>query len=135
MIKVTPEHLSLIDQLHRNPNQSWGESALLSCLDRLQAGGPTEAEEVKVHDGWAFDDGFCLIYKSPWGPTVGVRVEASGRQFIGAHADEPTAAEFGIDIADFTVAEPLGSSSYRLACDTTGLGWWGDRPFPLERSA
>lgn len=98
-------------------------------------GGPTEAAEVKVHDGWAFDDGFCLMYDSPWGPTVGVRVKASGNQFAEAYTSDPTAQDFGVDIADFTVAEPLGSYAYNLAFDSTGLGWWGDPPFPLHRSS
>lgn len=77
------------------------------------------------------DDGFCLVYRSPWGPTVGLRVVADGDQFEAAYTDEPTAGDFGVDIADFSVAEPLGSRADDLAFDSDGLGWWGDAPLPV----
>ncbi len=41
--------------------------------------------------------------------TDGVRVKASGNEFAEAYTSDPTAQDFGVDIADFTVAEPLGS--------------------------
>lgn len=128
-IDITPEHARMIRQLRETRDPSWGEIALLSCLEKLQSGGPTEAAEVKVHGGWAID-GFCLIYDSPWGPRVGLRAVESGEQATDVHWDEPPAEAFGKDIADFAVAEPLGSVSDRLVVDSNGLGWWGDPPFP-----
>ena len=84
-----------------------------------------------MHEGWPIDDGFCLVYRSPWGPTVGLRVAATGDQFEAAYTYEPTASDFGVDIADFSVAEPLGSRADDLVFDADGLGWWGDGPLPV----
>jgi hypothetical protein len=113
---------------------TWGEAALRACLERLRAGGPTEAAHVKVEVGWAVDDGFCLIYRSPWGRTVGLRAVASGEQFSAAYTCDPTALDFGVDIADFAVAVPLGRQADDLVVDEDGLGWWGDAPFPVGRT-
>ncbi|MET3564809.1 hypothetical protein ABIC47_000280 [Leifsonia sp. 563] len=129
-MSVTPAHSAAIDELRTLNNRSWGQTALLSCLERLRSGGPTSAEEVTVVDAWAFDDGFCVIYGSPWGPTAGLRVTATGEQYSGAYTDQPTAEEFGMDIADFSIAEPLGRFADRLVFDAGGVGWWGDPPFP-----
>jgi hypothetical protein len=134
MIAITAEHEALLEDLGAIPAPSWGQTALLACLRRLHEGGPTSPEEVRVVDGWAFPDGFCLIYEAPWGPMVGLRVTATGKQFLGGYVDSPTAEDFGTDIADFTVAEPLGTRIFFLVEDETGLGWFGDRPFPLSRS-
>ncbi|MFF9565447.1 hypothetical protein ACF1AJ_19010 [Leifsonia sp. NPDC014704] len=123
----TTAHSAAIDELRTLHNRSWGQTALLSCLERLRSGGPTSAEEVTVVDAWAFDDGFCVIYGSPWGPTAGLRVTATGEQYSGACTDHPSAEEFGMDIADFSIAEPLGRFADRLVLDAGGVG---DPPFP-----
>ena len=111
---------------------SWGEAALLACLRRLETGGPTSPEEVQVKDGCALDDEFCVVYSAPWGPTVGVRVHREGRLFRAGYTDDPTPEEYGVDIADFSIAEPLGTTIFLLKSDSHGLGWWGDRPLPLR---
>ncbi|GAA2067852.1 hypothetical protein [Leifsonia soli] len=127
---MTQSHSAAIDELWALPQRSWGQIALLSCLERLRSGGPTSTEEVTVVDAWAFDDGFCVVYGSPWGPTVGLRVTADGEQYDGAYTDDPTAEEFGTDIADFSIGEPLGRFADQLVFDAGGVGWWGDQPFP-----
>ncbi len=132
-IIITIEHAQLMKELSAHGDRNWGEDTLLGCLRRLESGGPTEAAQVKVHDGWAEDDEFCLIYDAPSGPTVGVRVHRDGGQFQSAYIDEPSPDEFGIDIADFTVAEPLGTKANHLVLDSDGLGWWGDQPLPPAR--
>lgn len=131
-VRVTPVHSAAIDELRALPELSWGQTALLSCLERLRSGGPTSADEVTVVGAWAFDDGFRVVYGSPWGPPVGLRVVATGQRYSGAYADHPTAEEFGMDIADFSIAEPLGRFADRLVFDAGGVGWWGDPPFPRE---
>jgi hypothetical protein len=132
-IIITSEHAQLMEELSAIDDRNWGEEALLGCLRRLESGGATEAAEVKVHDGWALDEEFCLVYASPWGPTVGVRIHHDGDQFEAAYTYDPSPNEFGIDIADFTVAEPLGTYADHLILDSYGLGWWGDHPLPPER--
>ncbi|SDQ49942.1 hypothetical protein SAMN04489742_1356 [Arthrobacter crystallopoietes] len=103
------------------------DEALLACLERLRDGGPTQWEDVEVHDAWSTPDAFAITYSWPWGPDVGlVRRRAS------MQGEDPVeAAQF---IADFDVAEPLGTAAARLHYDRAGLGWWGDLPAPGRSS-
>ena len=127
---VTPEHAALIAELEAKANASWGAQALLACLQKLRDGGPTEASIVEVCKAAPLVDGFTIDYLSPWGPRVGlVARRGQLRDFAGvyqADADTLTPAEFGDEIADFFVGEPLGTYSDRLKYDEAGLGWWGD---------
>ncbi|WP_082473832.1 hypothetical protein [Curtobacterium sp. Leaf261] len=136
------QHAALIDATRAATVPTWSDRALLGCLEKLRDGGPTEWQLVTVHDAWPLQevDGFCVVYTSPWGPQVGVRVTRdtpSGAPFYpsGLYAQplsggDPTAEEFGQEIADLGIAEPLGSRGSRLVMDGTGLGWWGDAPLP-----
>jgi hypothetical protein len=139
----TPEHSALIAQLESAAQSTWGERALLACLRRLRDGGVTESELVEVRDAWAFPTGFCVVYKSPWGPEVGVRVSTQSTggyppfYFQDVYAEDPnngpTADEAGITFADLAIAEPLGSIADKLVYDSDGLGWWGEDPLPASR--
>jgi hypothetical protein len=127
---VTPEHAQLISDLEDLAERSWGDNALLACLLKLRDGGPTEYIIVEVRRATAVADGFDIVYLSPWGPEVGLSARLDQMQFFGGVYQEscdrdPTAAEFGQEIADFFVAEPLGTYAYPLDIDDTGLGWWG----------
>ncbi|SDY85368.1 hypothetical protein [Herbiconiux ginsengi] len=130
MGSVTPFHQAQIDRLTAISRPSWEESALLGCLERLRAGGLTEGGRVRVHDCWVITDGFCVVYTAPGGQDAGVRVIADGEQFQSAFTFDPTATDFGVDIADFTIGEPLGTRVGTLVPDEDGLGWWGDPPLP-----
>lgn len=139
----TPEHSALISQLESAGPSTWGEQALLACLRRLRDGGPTESDLVEVRDAWAFPTGFCVVYKSPSGPDVGVRITTHSTgghpplYFPDVYADNPdsgpTADEAGVTFADFAIAEPLGSIAGQLVYDSDGLGWWGEDPLPASR--
>jgi hypothetical protein len=139
----TPQHAALIARLESADQSTWGERALLACLRRLRDGGPTEADSVEVRDAWAFPASFCVVYKSPWGPEVGVQVNTDSTlsqppfYFPDVYAGDldsgPTADEAGITFADFTIAEPLGSIVDELVYDAAGLGWWGEEPLPATR--
>jgi hypothetical protein len=70
----SPAPSSLIERLRARRPQSWSDRALLACLERLAAGGPTD--DHLIHDAWPLDDadGICVIYSHPGGGTIGVRV-------------------------------------------------------------
>ncbi len=138
----TPEHRALVTSLEASALDAWGPRALLSCLRHLgdEAG---LGQKVSVQDAWAFDDGYCLIYQSPWGPPVGVRVTSSSTEgrppFWYQHwltSDAgfgPTPEEAGREFADLAIGEPLGSIVDSLVYDRHGLGWWGEAPLPPIR--
>lgn len=126
----TDRHRALITELQAVRDPSWGALALLACLTRLRDGGPTSADHVAVQDAWATEDEFRVVYDSPWGPRVGIvrhrfttvdRLDASASSPAG-----PTPEEFGREVADFNIGEPLGSYAFALHYDDDGLGWWGD---------
>jgi hypothetical protein len=127
---VTPEHTRLISELEMRSERSWGEDALLACLKKLRDGGPTEYQIVEVRRALAEDNGFDIVYLSPSGPEVGLSARLGQMQYFGgvyheSYDRDPTATEFGQEIADFFVAEPLGTYAHPLDIDDTGLGWWG----------
>jgi hypothetical protein len=139
----TSQHSALIAQLESADPSTWGERALLACLRRLRDGGVTEWEKVAVRDAWAFPDGFCVVYASPWGPEVGVRItmqSTGGRPpfyfqdwLTGDPERGPTPEEAGREFADLAIAEPLGRIVDELVYDVGGLGWWGEEPLPGKR--
>lgn len=119
---ATVAHLALIRQFEQSAGLSWGGGALLACLRRLRDGGLTEWQSISVENAWAFDDGFCVVYRWPAGPPVGLRVTTrSGSQ------PQMLTHEFGREIADFSIAEPLGTTV--LQVDSSGVNWWGEPPF------
>lgn len=130
-------HQRLIDGLESQ--SSWGDLALLACLTRLRDGGPTEWREVTVLDAWSVADGFCVVYEM-YGDRLGVRAHratAGGPPFWfdrGVFGKHPTPEAFGQEIADYAVAEPLGSVGDNLVMDRDGVGWWGDPPLPRRPS-
>jgi hypothetical protein len=129
---ATVRHLALIEQLAANSDARWGKQALLACLEKLRDGGPTEAAIVDVYDAWPLDDGFKIVYLSPWGPKVGLtarrgRLEFFMDVYVEDAEAELTPKQFGDEVADFFVAEPLGNRVDFLDYDADGLGWWGER--------
>ncbi|MBG6190315.1 hypothetical protein IWX64_001255 [Arthrobacter sp. CAN_A212] len=111
-------HHSLIRELRALPAPSWLETVLLSCLERLRDGGPTEWEQVRVDDAWVDGDTISIVYLSPGGQQAGL---IRGRSSLSV--DDPV--EAGRDMADYDVAEPLGSVAADLVYDAQGVGWWG----------
>ena len=76
---------------------------------------------MTVHDAWVTGGYLAIIYTSPWGPKVGVvHTEDS------LNREKPAVA--GWDLANFSIAEPLGSAADHLRYDAEGLGWYGDLP-------
>ena len=127
---VTPEHARLINELEASPDRPWGEAALLACLRKLRDGGPTEYQIVEVRRAAPTEDGFDIVYLSPWGPEVGLTARLGQLQYFGgvyqeSYDRDPTPEEFGDEVADFFVAEPLGNYASVLDVDDSGLGWWG----------
>lgn len=126
---VTAEHAELIRQLSLLKRRNWGQDALLACLRKLRDGGPTEYQIVEVRRARPVEDGFDIVYLSPWGPEVGLAARVGLlKHFIGIYQgseDSLTAEAFGQEVADFYVAEPLGNYSAVLDFDESGLGWWG----------
>jgi hypothetical protein len=127
---VTPEHALLINELEASTHRTWGEVALLACLVKLRDGGPTEYKIVEVRRATPVEDGFDIVYLSPWGPEVGLTARLGQMQYFGgvyqeAYDRDPTAQEFGQEVADFFVGEPLGHYASVLDFDDSGLGWWG----------
>ncbi len=112
---------SLINELKIVPDRTLAQEVLLACLERLGSGGPTEWEVVEVFNAWTDGDALCIVYSAPWGPTVGLRLSTER-----PIADDPT--ECGRTIADFDIAEPLGTIADHLVYDDDGMGWWGDLP-------
>ena len=120
-------HEELIARLEAQPGSTWLDEALLSCLRRLRDGGLTEWQSITVVDAWTDADALSVVYR--WDglhETIGYRM---GRR---APSAEMTAAEYGIEIADFQIAEPLGTVYGSLRFDANGIGWWGY--LPEERS-
>lgn len=129
---LSERHAELIAELEAAASDEWGPRALLACLRKLRDGGPTEAESVVVHDAWATEDGFRVVYDAPWGgPRVGiVRERSTTIGWLDAYTtgDEATPEEFGWEVADFNIGEPLGRWLDHLDVDADGLGWWGHVP-------
>jgi hypothetical protein len=116
-------HEELIARLDAQRGATWLDEALGSCLRRLRDGGPTEWRSITVVDAWTDGDAISVVYRwNTMHETFGCRV---GRH---APSDEMTAAEYGIEIADFHIAEPLGTVYDSLRFDANGIGWWGYLP-------
>jgi len=126
---VTESHSRLIAELEESTHLTWGGEALLACLSKLRDGGPTEYAIVDVLRAWPIDDGFKIVYLSPWGPEVGLTARLGEleyfQNFYQAEDDILTADEFGMEVADLYVAEPLGRYGDVLDFDSDGVGWWG----------
>jgi len=105
-------------------------------LERLASGGPTDGQLVEIYDAWTVPvaDGFCVVYARPFGKMVGVRVlrtsSADYPLFLNADGsvDVNDAEDFGSAVADYVIAEPLGSRARSLKYDREGVGWWGEPP-------
>lgn len=119
---MTPRLEQLINDLEKTSERSWIQEVLLACLQRLGSGGPTEWQIVEVFDAWIDGDALYIVYTSPWGPVAGL-IRGSENP-----ADDD-AAQCGEMIADFDVAEPLGTYAEDLTYDNDDVGWWGD-PIP-----
>lgn len=136
----SPAHAHLIEQLIARSSQSWSNLALLACLETLAAGGPTNGDLIHIRDAWALDDadGICVVYNHPDGPPIGVRVlrtSPSGHPLYlnaarAGNMDDP--GDFGREVADYVIAEPLGLIADQLVADHAGVGWWGEPPLPVQ---
>jgi hypothetical protein len=92
---------------------------------------------VIVEDAWATSDEFRVIYSSTSGPRVGIirNQETTIDRFdVYATGDVATPEEFGQEVADFNIGEPLGAYVNVLDVDADGLGWWGHIPLTHRRS-
>jgi hypothetical protein len=130
-------HAELIAELESARSDDWGSRALLACLRKLRDGGPTEAASVIVEDAWATSNEFRVIYSSTGGPRVGIirNQETTIDRFdVYATGDVATPEEFGQEVADFNIGEPLGAYVNVLDVDADGLGWWGHIPLTHRRS-
>lgn len=124
---TTDAHRALVDRLEESAELSWGGRTLLACLRRLRDGGLTEWQSISVESAWVIEEGFCVVYRWPGGPLVGLRVTTRSGSQPGMAAQE-----FGEEVADFSIAEPLGAIT--LTTDFEDVGWWGEPPFPDSRA-
>jgi hypothetical protein len=126
-------HAELIAELEAAASTEWGPRALLACLKRLRDGGPAEAHRVFVHEAWARDDAFQVVYDSPEGLHVGlIRERGTTIDRLDPADAEISPEEFGQEVADFNIGEPLGAYAEILDVDSQGLGWWGHLPLPTR---
>lgn len=135
---MSPAHARRIEQLRKRSTRSWSDLALLACLERLESGGPTEGRPVHVHDASPLDDtdGIWVVYSYPGGRPIGVRVLRTSSSEHPLYLDAAGAGdmddpgEFGHEVADHVIGEPLGTIAGQLVDDSAGVGWWGEPPFP-----
>jgi hypothetical protein len=86
---------------------------------------------VIVEDAWATTDEFRVIYSFTAGPRIGIirsRETTIDHLNIYATGDVATPEEFGQEVADFNIGEPLGAYLDILDFDADGVGWWGHIP-------
>lgn len=137
-MRPSEQHVALVRDLYAESRPTWSHRALLACLERLMEGGPTDGHLISVFDAWSIParDGFCVIYSHPCGEKVGVCVLKTSSDdyplFLNADGslDMNNAREFGVEVADYVIAEPLGSIADTLIYDNWGIGWWGEPPLP-----
>lgn len=104
-------HSELITELESAQRDDWGSRALLACLRKLRDGGPTEAASVIVENAWATSDEFRVVYSFVGGRRIGIirnRETTIDRTDVYATGDVATPEEFGREVADFNIGEPLG---------------------------
>ena len=80
---------------------------------------------------WCETDEFRVIYSWTGGRRVGIirnRETTIDRMDVYATGDIATPEEFGQEVADFNIGEPLGAYGDILDVDADGLGWWGHIP-------
>jgi hypothetical protein len=123
---LTSQHPDVVTQKPEwTRTREWGEAALRACRDHLGVSHMTEAHTVQVLDAWTEDGvAFCVIYQYPYFDGVlGIR-RTFDENMYGDDATDPD--EFGRDVADFDIGEPLGTVVERLRVDAAGVHWWGD---------
>lgn len=111
---------------------AWAQDALEACLQHLPESGLTETRTVEVLDSWTEDNAaFCVVYRYPYFRGVlGIRCTFDTDMYGAPPTD---AVQFGRDIADFEIGEPLGSVVERLRPDSADVYWWGDLDEELPR--
>lgn len=81
-----------------------------------------------VENAWATSDEFRVVYSFVGGRRIGIirnRETTIDRTDVYATGDVATPEEFGQEVADFNIGEPLGAYVKILDVDADGLGWWG----------
>lgn len=115
---------------------TWAALALRACLDRLASGGSTEWQRITVLDAWTdSSESFCVVYRWDQSSHVyGLRRKRPELSTIDPERGNPESD--GCFIADFDVAEPLGTVRDELRYEG-GVGWWGslDNELPRRRTS
>lgn len=111
----------------------WAKAALEACLLHLPVSRVTESRTVQVLDSWTEGErAFCVVYQYPYfkDGVLGIRCTFD----TDMYGDEPSDPEqFGRDVADFDIGEPLGTVANSLRSDLNGIHWWGDLEDDLPR--
>lgn len=112
-------------------SEAWLRAALYACVTGLSQ-SCTEGETVEVLAAWIDDDDcLCVIYQYPvFDGVLGIRRETDTDMY-GEPPVDPM--QFGQDIADFDIGEPLGTVADHLRQDAHGVHWWGslDAELPI----
>jgi hypothetical protein len=111
------------DEAVERGSVEWLHAALYACVTGLSR-SCTEGETVEVLAAWIDDDGLCVVYQYPY--FDGVLGFRTGTELDTDNEMALSAPEFGQDIADFNIGEPLGSVVDHLRQDAYGVHWWGD---------
>ena len=130
---VSQKHLELIAELERSIELSWAHRVLYRTLLKLRDGGPTQYENVVIHDSWTGPgDRVNFLYQPPWiDETIGLSLGPDSPWVVDPYAPQGDGIDqYAWSIADFNIAEPLGRTYERLERDANGTGWWGDLPLP-----
>lgn len=111
---------------------AWAEAALAACLQHLPVSRVTEGRTVQVLDAWTEAGvAFCVVYRYPYfDGALGLR-RTFETDMYGEEPNDPD--QYGRDVADFDIGEPLGTVAKSLKLDESGVHWWGDLGPELPR--
>ncbi|HVV76788.1 MAG TPA: hypothetical protein VHC43_12190 [Mycobacteriales bacterium] len=100
----------------------FARAALDACLSHL-AQESVVPNTVTLLRAWPEPEyGFCVIYRHAWHPEL-----VLGYRAVAPQGDESfeDVEEFGFEVANFQLREPLGTERARLSFDAAGVAWWG----------
>ncbi|QIS11171.1 hypothetical protein [Nocardia arthritidis] len=99
----------------------------------------TEGWRIAVEDAWIEDEWtFVVVYRSPYfdgrlalrRSTYDPADDTFASMYSPRLPTAPNPVDYGRDVADYDIGEPLGSVRDHLRVDDNGMHWWGSTPTP-----